>query len=90
MVGDGLRAQLFGFDIQHRVDGVLLLYPEIIEFIGIPDEHGMEAFLSGEGVVHLVEPMILNGRIDDGIVARSGMKLRIRWSPNRIERLNSA
>lgn len=68
MVGDGLRAQLFGFDIQHRVDGVLLLYPEIIEFIGIPDEHGMEAFLSGEGVVHLVEPMILNGRIDDGIV----------------------
>ena len=69
MVGDGLRAQLFGFDIQHRVDGVLLLYPEIIEFIGIPDEHGMEAFLSGEGVVHLVEPMILYGRIDDGIVA---------------------
>ena len=38
MVGDGLRAQLFGFDIQHRVDGVLLLYPEIIEFIGIPDD----------------------------------------------------
>ena len=29
----------------------------------------MEAFLSGEGVVHLVEPMILYGRIDDGIVA---------------------
>ena len=69
MVGDGLRAQLFGLDIQHRVDGVLLLYPEIIEFIGIPDEHGMQAFLSGEGVIHQVEPMILYGRIDDGIVA---------------------
>ncbi len=48
MVGDGLRAQLFGLDIQHRVDGVLLLYPEIIEFIRITYDHGVQAVPSGE------------------------------------------
>ena len=68
MVGDVLRTEFLCLDIQHGGDRVLFFYPEIIEFIRITYDHGVQAVPSGERGIHQVNSMIFDGRIDDGIV----------------------